>query len=354
VSATRPPLAGGRRFAAAKPKPVQLAAESLVAVGPPSDGSRLPLVAGATVPELDLAAWASDNRARIDTALLEHGGMLFRGFRVSEVEQFEAFAKTVADSLIEYSERSSPRSNVAGRVYTSTDHPPDQRILLHNEQSYTLNWPMKIAFACLVPAREGGRTPLADTRRILARLDEVVVSRFAERGVMYVRNYDQGLGLPWTEVFQTEDRAAVNEHCRAARIEFAWLGGDRLRTRQVRPALRRHPQTGELLWFNHALFFHSSSMEASLYESLRSSLGDEEMPFNVFYGDGSAIEPATLTALRAAYDAETVSFPWRAGDVLLLDNMLACHGREAFVGPRQLLTAMADPVADPDESGAEP
>lgn len=350
MSATRPPLAGGRRFGGAKPKPVQLATESLVAVGPFADGSRLPVVAEATVPELDLAVWARDNRATIDSALLDHGGMLFRGFRMSEVGQFEAFAKSVAESLVEYSERSSPRSNVAGRVYTSTDHPPDQRILLHNEQSYTLNWPMKIAFACLVPAVEGGRTPLADTRRILARLDDVVVSRFAERGVMYVRNYDQGLGLPWTEVFQTGDRAVVEEHCRAARIDFEWLDGDRLRTRQLRPALRHHPHTGEPVWFNHALFFHASSIEASLYESLRSSLRDEEMPFNVFYGDGSAIEPATLTALRAAYDAETVSFPWRAGDVLLLDNMLACHGREAFVGPRQVLTAMADPVAEPDES----
>ena len=51
----------------------------------------------------------------------------------------------------------------------------------------------------------------------------------------------------------------------------------------------------------------------------------------------------TLAELRAAFDAETVSFDWKAGDVLLLDNMLAAHGREPFVGPRVVQAVMADP-----------
>jgi alpha-ketoglutarate-dependent taurine dioxygenase len=324
---------------------VRLAADTLVELHDLSIGP-LPRVAEASVPELNLVAWAADKGSLIEETLHTRGAMLFRGFRAPSAEEFERFVAGFSGSLIEYGERSSPRSQVAGRVYTSTDHPPDQRILQHNEQSYTLNWPMKIAFACVQPAAQGGSTPLADTRRILARLDPALVSRFSETGVMYVRNYDYGLGLPWNEVFQATDRREVEEHCRGAGIAFEWRDDNRLRTRQVRAAVRRHPRTGELLWFNHGAFFHASSMERSLHDSLRETLDESELPFNVYYGDGAAIEPDALDAIRTAYDAETVSFPWAAGDVLVLDNMLVCHGREAFSGPRRVLTAMAEPVTD--------
>jgi hypothetical protein len=65
---------------------------------------------------------------------------------------------------------------------------------------------------------------------------------------------------------------------------------------------------------------------------------------NTYYGDGSPIEPKVLDQLRAAYNAETVSFPWQKGDLLMLDNMLVAHGRSPFVGPRQILVGMAELV----------
>jgi alpha-ketoglutarate-dependent taurine dioxygenase len=36
-----------------------------------------------------------------------------------------------------------------------------------------------------------------------------------------------------------------------------------------------------------------------------------------------------------------VEFPWQKGDVVLLDNILSLHARNAFTGPRKILTAMA-------------
>jgi alpha-ketoglutarate-dependent taurine dioxygenase len=48
--------------------------------------------------------------------------------------------------------------------------------------------------------------------------------------------------------------------------------------------------------------------------------------------------------LRRLYSEETVSFPWRRGDVMLLENMLTAHGRTPFSGPRKVLAAMARPT----------
>ena len=205
---------------------------------------------------------------------------------------------------------------------------------------------MKIWFHCIQPAHKGGRTPIADSRKIFKRLDPDIIKKFAQREVMYVRNYGEGLGLTWQEVFQTRDRPLVEAHCRNASIQFEWLGDSGLRTRQVRPAIRRHRRTGEMLWFNHAAFFHVTSLDANARDSLLAVINEEDLPYNTFYGDGSAIEPEVLDRIRAAYRDETVGFDWQTGDVLMLDNMLTSHGREPFEGPRKIAVAMAEPFAE--------
>src|SRR5688500_17759431 len=75
-------------------------------------------------------------------ALARHGAVLLRGLNLQTIEDFETIARTISPRLIEYGERSSPRTRISSGIYTSTDHPADQPIVLHNEQSYTLNWPM--------------------------------------------------------------------------------------------------------------------------------------------------------------------------------------------------------------------
>lgn len=279
-------------------------------------------------------------------ALARHGAVLLQGLNLQTIEDFETVARTISPRLIEYGERSSPRTRISSGIYTSTDHPADQPIVLHNEQSYTLNWPMKIWFHCVQPAETGGRTPLADSRRILKRLAPEIVERFEQKQVMYVRNYNPGVGLSWREAFQTDDRGEVEQYCAQEGIDVEWRDDDRLRTRQVRPAVRVHPETGERVWFNHAMFFNLSSLEPAARDTMLAVVDESEVPFNTFYGDGAPIERAVMDEIRNAYDSETVKFDWHRGDLLLVDNMLVAHGREPFTGARKVLVAMAEPFKD--------
>jgi hypothetical protein len=96
------------------------------------------------------------------------------------------------------------------------------------------------------------------------------------------------------------------------------------------------------LWFNHALFFHTSSLEAGIRESVIAGVAEADLPNNTYYGDGARIESETIEQIRTAYQKARVSFEWERGDVLLLDNMLAAHGREPFEGTRKVAVAMAD------------
>ncbi len=308
-------------------------------------GQTLPLLIQPTVEGVDLDTWAQPNQEFINDHLRTHGAILFRGFQADALEKFERFIKTVSGELLEYKDRSSPRHKVSGNIYTSTDYPADHHIFMHNENSYSYVWPLKLFFCCVQPAEQGGETPIADVRKVLQHISPATRQRFIEKGVMYMRNFGDGFGLSWQTVFQTTDRAVVEDYCRGTGIRAEWKEGNRLRTRQVRPAIARHPQTGEPVWFNHGAFFHISTLEASVRDALLAEFKEEDLPYNTYYGDGSPFEPAVLEEIRQAYKQEMIAFPWRAGDVLMIDNMLTAHGREPYVGQRKIVVGMSEPFS---------
>jgi len=157
-----------------------------------------------------------------------------------------------------------------------------------------------------------------------------------------VRNYGAGVDLPWQEVFGTGDQGEVEAYCRAANTQCEWLSRDRLRTTRVAPAIIKHPTRGNDLWFNHAHLFHVSNLEPTLRESLLQELGEEGLPRNTYFGDGTPIPDSALDHVRATYENVAVRFPWQTGDVLLVDNMAIVHGRESFEGNRKILVIMAE------------
>jgi len=338
---------GARKLPSIRRKQINVSPDALTRASYLRPGLTLPLVIQPSIENLNLIAWAKENCDRIERDLLGHGAVLFRDFPVASIAGFQDFCRTLSGELLEYRERSSPRSKVHGNVYSSTDYPAEQTIFLHNEHSYSLTFPLRLYFFCETPAARGGETPIADTRKIFQLIDPQVVERFIEKRWMYVRNFGDGFGLSWQTVFQTDDKSAVERYCEASGIEVEWKEGNRLRTRQVRDAIGVHPRTGEKVWFNHATFFHISTLAAPIRETLLAEFAEEDLPNNSYYGDGSPIEPAVMEHLRAAYEQELVAFAWRKGDILLLDNMLAAHGRAPYAGERKIRVAMAAPITRP-------
>jgi alpha-ketoglutarate-dependent taurine dioxygenase len=324
---------------ATKRRTISLSRESLVKESVLRVDTALPLLIGPAVDGVSLIDWAASSRALVEQKLLSYGAILFRGFNLSAIDDFERFMQTLAGDLLDYAYRSTPRTRVSGRVYTSTEYPAHQTIPLHNEMSYSRSWPRVLGFFCVEAAPEGGETPIADSRKVFKAIDPAIRDRFSEKGVMYVRNYGDALDLSWQNVFQTEDRAAVEAFCRNAGIEFEWKGENELRTRQVCQAVATHPDTGEMVWFNQAHLFHVSSLEAEVREALLASSGGEP-PRNAYYGDGSTIEDEVLDEIRAVYVNEAVAFPWQKGDIMVVDNVLTAHGRQPYRGARRIVVGM--------------
>ncbi|HWS85818.1 MAG TPA: TauD/TfdA family dioxygenase [Pyrinomonadaceae bacterium] len=331
------------KFRAVRRQPLNLSQAELVKTGSlPGAAEPFPLVLSPGVESVNLTRWAGANRERVEQELLQHGALLFRGFEVGGVEQFEEFARALSPDLLDYRERAAPRVEVGRNIYTSTEYPAEHHIPLHHEMSYSHNWPTKIWFYCVQAPRQRGATPVADDRKVFRRLSPQIKEPFMRKKVMYTRNYGEGVDLSWQEAFQTTDRALVEKYCREAHTEFEWKGGDRLKTRQVRQAVAVHPKTGETVWFNHAHMFHISNVEPDVRAALLEQFREEDLPRNAYYGDGTPIETSVLDEIREIYREEAVTFPWQEGDIMMLDNFLATHGREPFVGPRKIVVAMAE------------
>jgi len=311
-----------------------------------NDKTTLPLVFTAKQDNSTLASFFSKNQDLLKQSLLKFGGILFRGFHIDGVEDFESIVQASCGSLLDYNDRATPRSQIKGKVYTATDYPPEQEILLHNESSFAAKFPMRIFFYCVERAEKGGETPIADVRRVYNHIDPSIRKPFEEKGVLYVRNFAGGpFGFTWQEVYQTQDKAEMKKFCNESEIDFEWIDEKRVMTKQLRPAVARHPLTGEVLWLNHATVLNVFAIEPKLQQMLLKFFKEKDLPNNSFYGDGTSIDREVIGKLMAAYDAETTVFTWEEGDVLMLDNMLVAHGRKPFLGKRKVVVAMAKSVS---------
>jgi alpha-ketoglutarate-dependent taurine dioxygenase len=330
----RPPIAGAARRIRTLP-------QTLVEAEPMFPDRPMPLVVRPRVEGVDLAAWAADNRDWFLERLHRHGAILMTGFGAG-VDVFEGLMRAVGDGELLKDQSRYDLHTTTEQVYLTTHYPSAHEIYLHNETFWQYRWPRKICFCAQVVPEVGGATTFADARRILARLPDELLESFRD-GVLYVRNHGSGLALrPWQHVFGAAEREQVEEFCRGYEVRTRWHGEDRLTTSHLRPAMLEHPVTGDPLWFNHILHAHISTNTTPEMAAAVARLGPDEVPTNVFHADGSPIPDAVIALLREAHLAESVVVPWQQGDVLVLDNMLAVHGRQPYEGDRRVLVGMTE------------
>ncbi|MCW3054525.1 MAG: Siderophore biosynthesis non-ribosomal peptide synthetase [Chthonomonadales bacterium] len=333
-----------RKIGDIRRKAVSLAEVPLVNSYPLIPEQKFVQVYEPTSDDVDLAVWLGHNREQVEAALLVHGAILLRGFQVKSVADFEQAAQAFYGELYGgYGDL--PRAGASEKIYQSTPYPPDKAILYHNESSHLDSWPMKIGFFCVQKAPVGGATPLLDCREVCKHIDPTVLARFAEKGLMYVRNFSEGIDVSWQRFFQTDDKAVVEAQCRQAGSDFEWTPGDGLRTRQRGPAVVRHPQTHETIFFNQVQLHHVYCLDAATRESLLSLFGEEYLPRHVYYGDGSVIEDSVMEHLGEVFEQTAVRSDWQEGDIALLDNMLTAHARDPYSGPRKIVVAMGQMFA---------
>ncbi|MEH2448289.1 MAG: amino acid adenylation domain-containing protein [Nostoc sp.] len=335
------------KFISVAPKALSLSQERLIKTTYLQPGQTFPLVIQPDADEIDFVAWAKTNQKFLETELLKHGAILFRDFNLDSLSEFESVAQAICPDLFgEYGDL--PRAGESGKVYGSTPYPPDTAILFHNEGSHLHQFPLKIWFFCVQPAKQGGETPIVDCRKAYKLLNPKLREVLTEKQFMYVRNYTNGLDVSWQDFFRTNDKSLVENYCIQAEINFEWYDKNSLVTRQVRPVVAVHPKTDDKVFFNQIQLHHIAYLDAELRESLLSLFGDKKLPRNVYYGDATPIEDEVIAEINQVYQQSKTSFPWQKGDILMLDNMLVAHGRYPYEGKRKIVVAMGEIIQSQD------
>jgi len=307
----------------------------------------LPVVVRPTTNEAgtrSLARWLAQGEDDLEYLLGVYGAVLLRGFSVSDAAEFEAICRTCTPELLDYRGGGSPRSHIAGRIYTSTEYPANQYIPLHCEYSYYPEMPRYIYFFCVSAPNHGGETPIGDMRRVLKRLDPELVNRFQRLGVRYIYNLHDGMGFSrsWQQVFDTSDPSEAEAWLRAKGVEYHWLEDGTLHVELHGPALRLHPATGEPTWGNQAANWHVTCHGPTMAERLRRVYREERwLPKHATFGDGSPIPDRDVEQILAVLAEQETVFTWRNGDIMVLDNHRVAHGRRPFQHQRRVLVAMA-------------
>lgn len=187
---------------------------------------RLPiqLLANPNESAITLSKWLTNAGDDLPDLLHKNGAILFRGFGVTSAAAFEAVCRSGTPDLTDYTGGGSPRTHVAGKVYTSTEYAADQYIPLHCEYTYFPEVPPYIWFNCEQAPESGGETPIGDMQHVRKKLDPELVNRFETRGVRYIYNLHggNGFGRGWRESFGTDDQSAVEQWLDNIQTEYHW------------------------------------------------------------------------------------------------------------------------------------
>jgi len=293
----------------------------------------------------DFISYYKEHESYIEEMLTTHGVVKFQNVLINSANDFQHIVNAITPQFLDYVNGNSPRKKLSDNVYTSTEYDKSQVITMHNEMSYSSSWPEKLFLSCIKVAESGGETLLADSREILRIMDPEVVNAVKEKGIRYIRNLHGGngfFGKSWQDTYETEDKKVVEEYLKASNIDFSWGNDNSLKIVQLREGVNFHRKTKEMVWFNQIEDFHPYHLGDEIYEVIRSMYDSPlDYPMYVQYGDGTDIEIALIKGIKETIASVTVAPKWNENEFMIIDNEIACHGRNSFTGDRLVLVSMS-------------
>ena len=307
------------------------------------DGQVFPLAyrydsAKATLEEA--TKWTAEHATEINSQAAKHGAVLLRGFPLASAEDFDAMVEAFDLPGFSYDDSLSNayRINFTPRVFSANEAPPEATISLHHEMAQTPLYPSKLFFFCQVAPETGGATPICRSDVLWDRLVEkrpAFASNCKEKGLRYSNvmpakaDNASSMGRSWQSTFSADTREEAEARMNSLNYIWEWLPNGELRaTTPVLPAVR-DLGNGRHSFFNQLIAAFSGWKDARNDPSKA-----------ITFGDGSAIDPSDVQEASTLADELTFDVPWQAGDLVLVDNYVAMHGRRSFTGTRKVMASL--------------
>lgn len=284
--------------------------------------------------------WISAHKHQLVQQAAENGAVLFRGFPLTTDRDFDAFIAAFDLPNFRYEDCLSNAVRVVrtDRVFTANEAPADVTICLHHEMAQTPIYPSKLFFFCEKAAEEGGATPLCRSDVLFDRMTKQMpqfAADCASKGLKYshvmpaANDAASGMGRSWQSTLRSETRQQAEDRLHALNYSWTWLDDGCLKvTTPVLPAVR-HLSNGRTAFFNQLI---------AAFHGWKDARNDPAR--SITFGDGTPLDTATMQQVIEMAEQITFDMPWQAGDVVLVDNYVAMHGRRVFKGTRKVLASL--------------
>ena len=305
------------------------------------DGQAFPLGIDVAAESLDEAcAWVTGAAPELSRLAGEHGAVLVRGLPLTKPEEFDAAVSALGYPNFSYANSLSNayRINHTPRVFSANEAPSDVTIFLHHEMAQTPFYPSKLIFFCQVAAGQGGATPVCRSDILWERLKAeqgMFAADCETKGLRYTNvmpgeaDTESGMGRSWQSTLSVDSRKAAE--VRLAKLGYTWewqANGDLSVTTPVLSAVRRLANS-RTSFFNQLI---------AAFNGWKDTRNDPSRAIR--FGDGSLLNPTDVAAASSIADELTFDIPWQQGDIALVDNYVAMHGRRTFEGTRKVLASL--------------
>ncbi len=280
-------------------------------------------------------AWISDNRTLLKKELNATGAILFRGFPVNSAESYDTFFSAFGYENFTYKESLSNavRINHTEFVFTANEAPKDVEIYLHNEMAQTPVYPSIISLFCENAAEQGGATVLCRSDLAYERLmktDPELTTKLESVGIKYTTQMpaedapESGQGRSWKGTLGVNNTEEAEEKLRNLGYSWKWNADDSLQAQTgVLPAIKTL-EGGRKVFFNQIVAAYMG------WKGLK-----ENPSLGLCFGDDSAMTKEFLNSICDAAKDLSFDLEWQDGDVAIVDNHLAMHGRMPYSGDRK-------------------
>ena len=279
-------------------------------------------------------SWVKENISTLQKELSCTGALLFRGFPINDAESYHNFFTAFGYQNFTYKESLSNavRINYTELVFSANEAPKEVEIFLHNEMAQTPIFPNVISLFCERTAEQGGATILCRSDLVyeaIAEAEPELTAKLATSGIKYTNtmpsadNPNSAQGRGWQSTLSVENVEQAEQKLQSLGYSWKWHSDGSLAVQTIAlPAIKSTPD-GRQVFFNQMI---------AAYKGWK---GVKENPsVGLCFGDDSDIPKGFLDKACAIAESNSYDLMWQDGDVAIVDNHLAMHGRRPYGGER--------------------
>ena len=283
----------------------------------------------------EATSWVTGNLTSLKKELACTGAILFRGFPVTDATSYDAFFAAFDYPNFTYKESLSNavRINHTEYVFTANEAPKEVEIYLHNEMAQTPFYPSIISLFCESAAEDGGATVICRSDSMYDGLRDAAprdTEKLEQVGVKYTTlmpdqdSPESGQGRSWRGTLSVETVEQAEDKLRSLGYAWQWNDDGSLTAQSAALPAIRTLEGDRKVFFNQII---------AVYMGWR---GVKENPATALcFGDDTEISKSYLDTMVALAKSLSYDLQWQDGDVAVVDNNLAMHGRLPYSGERK-------------------